>query len=640
MEARTSSPRPPLFGLFVRSPSERSPLERSPVAGSVTSTGNVALLSPGAVQPSSSTRRRSWVTQLRWIQKPRERFANDETVSPIGASPIAAVSEPSRDASPRARVFGSISSNQGLHMSVSPTSSMSCSNANLCASVSGSAQPPDPTGDGSPARVSQDELDDAKTAGTMRVPLYMFCLDLAFAATFSVCSQIFQLSRVDDDFSIPRFFATFLPVAWLWDHTNRHFNRFDQEDLISELTVIVLMSGAMALALNLRACFFADELDAPEQDVPTRDSCLYVASAYGTMRAVLSLLTLYVSAFVPSARRLLRGEAMLWLLLAPSFVLFAINSQLVSNGLSDMGVSLRFQLLLVVACAVDVLITLRDEMVLPMLSWLSPRCWAPRLKGCDLALEGRYAIMPNERMIIISIGNICLNATKEAFLTLPAFDWRGVAMCAATPWAAFLIKVFYFDLFQIDPEAFEGAGRHATEISKPRAAVWSLSHLPMLGTILWIAVSLTKLLMPVPRVRAPHGHWHLAAAFSAYLALGTLQQCLHQGSGRGSRRCGRRRRLMIRTVFLAMLLAAQFPLVLLVFDDDLPDAEHHHHHHNPSNSTVQHQRNMQSGVTAAVDLALLTALAAVELAGMRLVAEDADEEAYAVNVLRAGGRPP
>ena len=43
---------------------------------------------------------------------------------------------------------------------------------------------------------------------------------------------------------------------------------------------------------------------------------------------------------------------------------------------------------------------------------------------------------------------------------------------------------------------------------------------------------------------------------------------------------------------------------------------------------------------AAVDRALLTALAAVELAGMRLVAEDADEEAYAVNVLRAGGRPP
>ena len=91
----------------------------------------------------------------------------------------------------------------------------------------------------------------------------------------------------------------------------------------------------------------------------------------------------------------------------------------------------------------DLARALTATQVLPFLSWLSPRCWPPRLKGTDIALEGRYAIMRNERMVIISIGNICLNATKEAFQNLPAFDWHGVAMCAATPWAAFLIKVLH-----------------------------------------------------------------------------------------------------------------------------------------------------------------------------------------------------
>ena len=189
-----------------------------------------------------------------------------------------------------------------------------------------------------------------------------------------------------------------------------------------------------------------------------------------------------------------------------------------------------------------------------------------------------------------------------------------------------LPQVFYFDIFQLDPDTLDAgsASKHATEVSKPRAALWSLSHLPLLGTIYWICVELTTLLA-MPHYEgytgkpAPHGRWQLGAAFACYLALGTLQQCLHRGSGRGSRRCGRRRRLAIRAVFVTALGAGQCLLAILAAQEAREAAR--------ALNTSAH--DVQIAVTLAVDLGLLTALAVVELAGMRLVATDAGEEQQA-----------
>jgi len=239
-------------------------------------------------------------------------------------------------------------------------------------------------------------------------------------------------------------------------------------------------------------------------------------------------------------------------------------------------------------------------------------------------------------MVLIMLGSVCVNAIARSFDALDSeFTWRAGVMCATVPWAAFLIKTFYFDLCQVDLDT-PAIGRHATEISTSRAALWSLLHLPLIGCICWVSVSLVKVLLgptaaphevggPPPAApgiahmwgsahargqsapdddslhavklaHAPHGRWQLCAAFIAFIVIGTLQQSLHRGSGRGSRRCGKRRRMLIRMVGLVALAAMQAPLARLG-DSDTRDV-----------------------LTVGVDLAWLSFLAATEVAGLRFIA--------------------
>ena len=59
----------------------------------------------------------------------------------------------------------------------------------------------------------------------------------------------------------------------MWDHANRFFNRFDQEDLVSELAVYCLMAGVMAIALNVRFCFYMDVFPTATDNDST---CIYL----------------------------------------------------------------------------------------------------------------------------------------------------------------------------------------------------------------------------------------------------------------------------------------------------------------------------------------------------------------------------
>ncbi len=276
------------------------------------------------------------------------------------------------------------------------------------------------------------------------VPLYMIMLDLAFAAAFDVCTSAMRHTETDDDNALARFFMVFLPVAWLWDHTNRFFNRFDQEDLVSEMTVITLMGGVMALALNVHSCFYLDVLPSASGKEGT---CVYLAASYAGCRGVLSVLTAYVALYVPLARRLLWQELVLWLFLGPCLLLLAFPHAVPSHssGTPRGDVKMRSETFFVIGWAADLLISLAGELPRRCTRGVVPTGATYRAIG----LDGRYTIMRNERMVIIMLGSVCVNATARAFNTLDSdFTWRAGVMCAAVPWAAFLIKTWYFDLCQ------------------------------------------------------------------------------------------------------------------------------------------------------------------------------------------------
>ena len=115
-------------------------------------------------------------------------------------------------------------------------------------------------------------------------------------------------------------------------------------------------------------------------------------------------------------------------------------------------------------------------------------------------------------------------------------------------------------------------------------------------------------LLPEPSdtpATAPNNRWHLCAGFALYIAVGSFQQSLHTGSGRGSRRCGKRRRMLIRAVGITTLCVAQVPLTMFRWADE--------------------GHGVPPKLILVVDLSWLTLLAIVELAGMQRRSEAKDK---------------
>ena len=408
-----------------------------------------------------------------------------------------------------------------------------------------------------------------------RVPMYMIFLDLAFAAAFSVIGDWldFKWSHQDNGWDamlvVVRFFLVFLCVSWIWDQANRVFNRFDQEDLVTELVVIVLMMGVMCMALNVRGCFFPSLLGVPES--PT-DSCMYFIAGFAGCRAVLTGVAAYVAIYVRPARPTWWREVGLWLLLVPILIFADSDGCVVGSAppwppappatgshqpssppspASSTTTCLHVPLCMLAATVVDAIVSLADQL---------PRCaLTARLVDAAIPLEPAYTKMRYERMLIIVIGFICVYTTHEAYSSLETFDGRAVAMCLTTPWSAFLIKLWYFGGQSL--QIGEACGQHASEVSPSRAIFWSLLHLPLYGSIVWWAIAQTKLLgtaaMHAHRETWANGRWQLCAAFTLFMLVLTLQQVLHRGSGRGKRRCGKHRRVYLRAGGVALLCAAQ-----------------------------------------------------------------------------------
>ncbi|KAL1511428.1 hypothetical protein AB1Y20_006227 [Prymnesium parvum] len=360
--------------------------------------------------------------------------------------------------------------------------------------------------------------------------MYMYTLDLAFAALFAVCSDWITLGGAES-FHVLLFFVLFLPLARLWDHCNALFNRFDVEDLVSELVVVLLMLGAMVMAFNTRECFFHDLLGGAA-DTPR--ACRVYSAAFVCTRLVLSVFTGYIARHVAAARPRVWRELALLLAMLPACAVAAATSPSASLGVIFGSSTLDFALF-----AADDLI---------------PSCgaWSDYVR-LRVPWDTNYLIRRHERMVIIAVGSLVANSIRVEYdaQQLHDFNIHSLVSCIATPLYAFLIKVFYFDLAQ---NHADDAGLHATVASRARGLWWSTLHLPLLGTILWFGVALAEVVNPS---QDGEWNWGLAAAFASILLICTVQQMFHKGIGHGSRRVGKSLRMSIRVVFIVASSAVQ-----------------------------------------------------------------------------------
>jgi hypothetical protein len=414
-----------------------------------------------------------------------------------------------------------------------------------------------------------------------QIPMYMYTLDLCYAAAFTVCAEWMRLGGQGhgaSDVCVARFFLLFLPLARLWDHTNALFNRFDMEDILSELVVGLMMAGAMVSSVNIRACFFEDLLPKTDPDLPpdpriSANSCRYFLLGFMGTRCVLTGFTFYVACYVADARPRAWRECLVVavgaLIAALAYANFPHYHQ---AGLSSYVGAILFG-----GAALDTLAFHVDDFLptsaLPT-SALAPSsavgarggspsspppaaAAAATSRSCvflttlrlRVPLDTSYLVKRHERMVIISVGALVADAIRATLNDVSEFDAGAFGICVGVPCVALLLKVFYFDLSQ-----YHGAdaGVHAVRVSSGRAAAWSLLHLPLLGTILWIGAAVQDLVDT--RDEPPSAHlgerWGLFASLGSYLLTVTVQQLLHCGIGHGQRRIGKRCRLAVRSAFI------------------------------------------------------------------------------------------
>ncbi|KAL1527591.1 hypothetical protein AB1Y20_008978 [Prymnesium parvum] len=376
------------------------------------------------------------------------------------------------------------------------------------------------------------------------IPAYMLCVDLVFAAAFNSLSQMLVADLRQFHF----FCALFLPIWWLWQHLNYLFNRFDPEDISSEILIIAFSSGLLAASQAAQTCSWSSPLiDA--NDVAGDAGCRYFVISFFALRVLLTLYTVYICWHVRQARRLLFREALYIMLLTP-FIAFVAATQMSAYDPWFWPLWLAMVML--------------DNMVfvlLPVaLAWLkeSERCTRvvafleiqtpPNVSY----MEARY-----ERMVTIAIGTVVAGALKQ----LDQFNLLTLLECLFVPWVAFLIKVFYFDL---SPGLASSNGIHATRVSTWRGAAWAYLHGPIIGSVLWVNASISGLISVAGADDADAAStrkWSFVGAFTSFVVLCSAQQALHQGSGKGHRRIGATRRKIMRLIFIGILCS--FPLLPL-----------------------------------------------------------------------------
>ena len=283
------------------------------------------------------------------------------------------------------------------------------------------------------------------------IPMYMHALDLAFAAAFTVCADWMKLAtdgHGSSSTAVLHFFTLFLPLARLWDHANALFNRFDAEDVISEIVVVVLMSGVMMFTINVRACFFEALLEKP--DIPPdprmiEDSCRYFLYSFGGSRVVLSLYTIYIGWCVRDARPRVWRELMLVGAVVTAAV--ALERWIAPSDDSTWAISNHAQAALLGASAVDTALFHVDDLLPRATHAPTSAPSTKRTGGClsrvlrlRVPVDATYLIRRHERMVVIAMGTLVADAIRATLDDVSRFDDGALLVCLSTPCIALLLK--------------------------------------------------------------------------------------------------------------------------------------------------------------------------------------------------------
>ena len=100
-----------------------------------------------------------------------------------------------------------------------------------------------------------------------------------------------------------------------------------------------------------------------------------------------------------------------------------------------------------------------------------------------------------ERMMVISIGAIVAGSVSKMSAVQTTIQMRidyRMSIFVGTPWIAFIVKVFYFDLSPHQGDA--SLESHAMRVSKRRGVAWTLLHLPLFGAVRWVGAALQALI--------------------------------------------------------------------------------------------------------------------------------------------------
>ena len=422
---------------------------------------------------------------------------------------------------------------------------------------------------------SRANSSDGAARGT---PPYILIMDLVFSAVFSRSAQMTRLGAT----GVIAFFLVFLPVSWLWTLANNRFNCFDPEDLSFELFNLLLMAGAMLVALNAEECLcavasrsFTDRerslpaytAFAAECDDGAANSCLFVVVGYSCTRLLITALSVYIGTFVPLASALKYREGLTILIVLPLYVVL-ITQMIVKSTAA--GVYNHW--VPPILWGVSTLIEMGVELGCHSLLRFAPKSLAqPLVKRLVLKVPMNiaYAEARYERMVVIALGFVVGVSVVESNIDgFSYFSAHGLEVCFGVPWLAFALKVFYFDL---SPHHRSGHCTHAMRTSVPRAMAWTLLHGPLIGTVLWISQA-TDALLNLEQLADPSfsgkkaltvrdsATTSYAGAVTIFLAVCTVQQTLHKGAGHGHRKLGRTKRLLLRICSIAAL--ALHPLIL------------------------------------------------------------------------------
>ena len=401
------------------------------------------------------------------------------------------------------------------------------------------------------------------------MPPYLLIMDLGFAAFCVLAARLQHATN--------RYFGIMMSLLWIWTTINVRLCAYDQEDISSEIFVILLMGGVGGMALHLKPCtgyvggeYVGDDGATEHHRNHTRaigsmwladaNACFDFMVSFSYVRLLVMALSLYIAAHVPARASILWREAVSFVAWGPAFgaLLYLCAS---SHPSMDPATSPWLEAIILATTVADILLSLGPGTPSLLVRRENlPASWQPlfqRTFEVVVPMSIPYFDTRYERLTLIAVGNVISNSVGSAFgIDAPPRVAAGFTVVIGVPLSAFLIKVFHFDLSTHHGSSSKGT--HAMRISGYRSACWVLLHLPLFAAISWLAVSITDLV--VKSLATPHplpstfkSVFNFCGAWVLFLLCQTSLHLLHKGSGPGARRLSRARRLMMRAAMAASL---------------------------------------------------------------------------------------